>query len=507
LLLMACLLQGACRSIDLDAPRPASIALARADTSDTRLGRGVDALPRVAAGESGFDLIRDGIDALAVRLMMAARADRSLDVQYYLIKEDITTQAVLHELLRAGDRGVRVRFLLDDFLTPGLDEHLRALDAHPAVEVRLVNPFANRGLRFLDGATDFRRVNRRMHNKSFTADNQATVIGGRNIADEYFAAREGSNFGDLDVFAVGSVVQEVSAMFDAYWNHETAIPIQAVTGPLEDPDGALEALRARLSRNVDRALESRYAEALTSTILDIDARTADRLTWCPYELVHDAPDKLLPRRSKGAETILTELREAIDRSREEVLIVSPYFVPLADDQAFFAGLVERGVRLRVVTNSLAANNHSAVHAGYARARKPLLARGVELYEVREDAAVSGTERSGLDSSRATLHTKAFAIDDERLFVGSFNFDPRSAYLNSEMGIFLDDPELVREALESVEEALPETTWTAQLDEQGRLRWLTTRDGERTVRTTEPGVGFFKRLMVDVLRMLPIRGQL
>ena len=421
---------GSCASIDVDAPRTPSLALA--DTDDTRLGREIQALPQVQAGQSGFDLIRDGIDALAVRLMMAERADLSLDVQYYLVHDDLTSQVIFRELLRAADRGVRVRFLLDDFLTVGLDEHLLAFDAHPQVEVRLVNPFAHRTLRFLDGAVDFRRINRRMHNKSFTADNQATVIGGRNLGDEYFAAREGSNFGDLDVLAVGPVVREVSALFDAYWNHSTAFPITAVVEPLEDPVAQLAALREHLDRNLERARESRYAQALTSTFLDLEGRPPGWLSWCPYRLVYDSPDKLLPGAAREAGTIYDALAETLERGREEVLIVSPYFVPLERGQQRLAALVGRGVRVRVITNSLAANNHTAVHSGDARARRPLLAAGVELYEARDDAAVAGTERSGVESSRATLHTKAFAVDDERLFLGSFNFDPRSAYTTTEM---------------------------------------------------------------------------
>jgi len=246
---------------------------------------------------------------------------------------------------------------------------------------------------------------------------------------------------------------------------------------------------------------------LTSTILEVTTRSSDGLTWCPYELVADSPDKANYQKASEADSILTPLAEALDQAQEDVLIVSPYFVPLETGQAFLVDLVERGVRVRVVTNSLAANNHSVVHSGYARARRPLLRHGVELYEVRPDAPVPGTDRSGLESSRATLHTKSFAIDRARLFIGSFNFDPRSAYLNTEMGIFLDAPEMVAEATGRFADALPRATWRVTLEDPGYLRWVTWNDGEQVVRTTEPDAGFFRRLMVDLMRMLPIRSQL
>jgi len=226
-----------CASVDFDYPKPASNALT--DTGDTYYGKQLDGLAEQHPGEAGFYPLSNGIDALAARLLLAERAERTLDAQYYLIKQDIVSHAFINALLRAADRGVRVRLLLDDIFTSGYDAGMAGLDSHPNFEIRIFNPFARRSARFMDGLTNFSRVNRRMHNKSFTVDNQITIIGGRNIADEYFGAREDAKFGDLDVLGVGPVVNDISNMFDTYWNHERAAPIAAFADMPDDPAAEL----------------------------------------------------------------------------------------------------------------------------------------------------------------------------------------------------------------------------------------------------------------------------
>jgi putative cardiolipin synthase len=278
---LALVLISGCASIDFDYPRTESVHLT--DTADTYLGQEIQPIAATQPeGYSGFYPMNDGIDALAVRLLLAARAEKSIDVQYYLIKNDIVGRAFILSLLHAADRGVRVRLLLDDMFTSGYDVGMAALHSHPNFEIRIYNPF-HRGTagRAKSAVTGFGRINRRMHNKSFTIDNQVTLIGGRNIADEYFGAREDAKFGDLDVLAIGPIVQDVSDMFDTYWNHSTALPAPAFVKELEDPEGELNALRERLEGANEDVRQSRYAEAVLGKITDYVNNAETLFRWAP----------------------------------------------------------------------------------------------------------------------------------------------------------------------------------------------------------------------------------
>jgi len=430
------LLVSGCASVDLNYPRSEAFALS--DTNDTALGKQLE--PFLAGRppeQSGFVLLADGIDALAIRLLLARRAERSIDLQYYLIKDGITSRALVAELLQAADRGVRVRVLLDDMFTSGYDRRLASLDAHPNIEIRVFNPFSRgAGGRIRSGLTDFSRVNRRMHNKSFTVDNQATVIGGRNLADEYFGARRDVSFSDLDVLGIGPVVRDASNMFDTYWNHETAIPVPAFTDMPTHPRTELDRMRESLADFREQILESPYASAVRRQAMDLDALTSDGFEWAPYSLVYDSPDKAIKGRSTTATSILTPLMQSFENAKQNVVVVSPYLVPRKTGVDAFIYMRDRGVAVTIVTNSLAANNQVAVHGGYAPSRKPLLKNGVSLYEARPDAKVRGSELVAAASATATLHTKAFLVDARVLFVGSFNFDPRSAFINTESGVII-----------------------------------------------------------------------
>ncbi len=404
-----------CATIDYDYPRSESYFLP--DTSDTRLGQGVE--PLVAQhppDQSGFYPMNDGVDALAARLLLAERAEKSIDVQYYLIKNDIVGRAFIYSLLQAADRGVRVRLLLDDMFTSGYDVGMAALHSHPNFEIRIFNPF-HRGAtgRFQSALTGFGRINRRMHNKSFTVDNQITIIGGRNIADEYFGVREDAKFGDLDVIGIGPIVQDVSNMFDVYWNHETALPVPAFARELDDPDAALQELRDRLASALDDVRGSKYAEAVRARYLKYVETDQNLFEWATYKLVVDSPDKGIKAKAKEADSIVTPLVESLDSAERELTIVSPYFVPMKGGIQYLSDLQKRGVQVTVITNSLAANNQFTVHGGYAPSRKPLLEAGVRIYEARPDADVAGTEFVNASGAKATLHTKAFIVDDKEVF--------------------------------------------------------------------------------------------
>jgi putative cardiolipin synthase len=317
-----------CATIDYDYPRAESYFLP--DTSDTELAKAIEPLVALhPPDQSGFYPMNDGVDALTTRLLLAERAEKSIDVQYYLIKSDIVGNVLIYYLLQAADRGVRVRLLLDDMFTSGYDIGMAALHSHPNFEIRIFNPF-HRGAtgRAQSALTGFGRINRRIHNKSFTVDNQITIIGGRNIADEYFGVREDAKFGDLDVIGIGSVVQDVSNMFDTYWNHETALPVPAFVKELEDPEAALQELRDRLSDVMEETRRSRYAAAVRERSLQYIDSDRQLFEWAPYQLVVDSPDKGIKAKAKEADSILTPLVQSLESAESELMIVSPYFVPM-----------------------------------------------------------------------------------------------------------------------------------------------------------------------------------
>jgi len=496
-----------CASIDFDYPRPESMA--RTNTADTYLGR---QLTEFAASkpedQSGFYPLQDGIDALAARLLLAARAEHSIDLQYYLIKTDITSHALIDALLQAADRGVRVRLLLDDVFTTGYDAGMAGLDSHPNFEIRIFNPFSRGfGGRAWSGATDFGRINRRMHNKSFTVDNQITIVGGRNIADEYFGAREDTKFGDLDVAGIGPVVADVSEMFDTYWNHETAIPVPAFAQMPDDPAAELARLRSELEDWRERVHTSKYADAVREQVLHFVETDNSVFDWAPYTLVYDSPDKGVKSRAEEAVSITTPLIESLLSAEHEVIILSPYFVPRKSGVEAFSDLQRRGVDVTIVTNSLAANNQSSVHGGYAPSRKPLLRNGIKIYEVRPDADVPGSKYFAASGAKATLHTKAYLVDRKEIFIGSFNFDPRSANINTESGVIIRSQKLADDFHNKVDGALARQTYEVFLNENDKLRWRGYEDGQEVIYKKEPQTSWGQRFMAGFMRIMPIRGQL
>ncbi len=494
-----------CATVEFDYPKPESTA--PTDTANTYFGKQLEGLADAHPREAGFYPLSDGIDALAARLLLAERAERTIDAQYYLIKSDITGNAFIHVLLRAADRGVRVRLLVDDIFTGGYDAGMAGLDSHPNFEIRIFNPFARRSARFMDGITSFSRINRRMHNKSFTVDNQITIIGGRNIADEYFGAREDAKFGDLDVMGIGPIVNDVSNMFDSYWNHERAAPIEAFADMPDDPAAELARVRTELEASRQKILDSKYAAAVKDQILEYVETDTSPFIWAPYTLAVDSPDKAFKSKAETAASIKTPLRESLLSAKTEAIIISPYFVPQKAGIEAISELQRNGVDVTVITNSLAANNQSSVHGGYAPSRRPLLESGVKIYEVRPDADVSGSEFVASSGARATLHTKAFIVDRRELFIGSFNFDPRSANINTELGVIIRSPEMADQAAELLTVALAEQTYEVFLNEKGKLRWRGIDNGQEVIFDKEPQTTWSQRFSAGFMRILPIRGQL
>ena len=496
-------------TVDFDYPRKKTTAPPVSSTADTRIGQYAARLTEgQPAKKSGFHLLPDAIDALAIRLILAERAEATIDAQYYLVKSDDAGLAFIRSLLAAADRGVRVRLLIDDMFTGGKDLGLAALDHHPNFEVRVFNPFARRSARFMDGLTDLSRINRRMHNKSFTVDNQVTIIGGRNIADEYFGSRADAHFGDLDAISVGPIVEEVSRAFDIYWNHEQATPLPAFAKIPEDKDAALEDVRRLLEESRQTVSNGVYAKAIRDSAEKMLENDVGIYHWAPYELTVDSPDKSFRKKAAEASTMKLDLANSLMSARKEIILISPYFVPRRSGIEALLALEERGVEITVVTNSLSANNQFTVHGGYMPSRKPLLEGGVRIFEVRRDAHFQGQHLIAADSGKFTLHTKAFLVDDRELFVGSFNFDPRSANINTEMGVIIRSQEMADPLQDQVYEALPNLAWEVVLDDRGRLRWEGyDQDGNTVTLSKEPETSAWDRFMANFIRFLPVHSQL
>jgi putative cardiolipin synthase len=483
-----------------------STAIPPEQTADTRLGRALKGVAEKYPGKAGFLPIHDGVDALAIRLLLADQAEHSIDTQYYEIEDDLAGRLFMEALLRAADRGVRIRLLLDDYHTKGHDKNMAALRAHPNFRMRIYNPFTRRSYRFIDGLLSFARVNRRMHNKSFTVDNQMTVIGGRNIGDHYFSVGHDVNFADLDVIGIGPIVEDVSTMFDDYWNSAAAIPVRDVATRLGLPEVSLSKLFDRMSRSHAEASKSKYADAVQSSMLEKLEHDLSAFIWAPYKLAFDLPEKTQRKNYKDAGKIRQLLVDAFDSAAREVILVSPYFVPRLTGVRRFRELRNRGVDVTVLTNSLASNNQIYAHGGYAPVRKALLKMGVKLYELRADALVVGGKHMKVNSTKATLHTKAFAIDRRHLFIGSFNFDPRSANINTEMGVFIDSSELAEAFVKGARHHVPRQSYELMLGNKGALRWRGIDDDNEVILNKEPQAGLWHRIAGHIARVLPIRGQ-
>jgi putative cardiolipin synthase len=481
-----------------------TVSAAILDTGDTRLGKAI--APSVAdhPGKSGIYPLGNARDAFAARVLLARAAQRTLDLQYYIWREDLSGTLLFNAVRDAADRGVRVRLLLDDHGTYGIDETLAALDAHPNIEVRLFNPFRIRTPRALNYAFDFFRLNRRMHNKSFNADNQAAIIGGRNIADEYFGATDGLIYADLDVLAVGPVVTDLSSDFDRYWASASSYPVSGLLPAV--PAEQVAELAAAAAAIRENPAARAYIEALRDSpfVQQLMERRL-QLEWAVTRIVSDDPAKGLG--DAPPETLVPyKLERIIGEPRAEADLVAPYFVPGVEGTDELVALAQRGVKIRILSNSLEATDAvPAVHAFYAKRRKPLLKARIKLYELRRLTPVveprRGRRSSG--SSPSSLHAKTFWVDGERVFVGSFHFDPRSAELNTELGFVIDSPALAQRFKAGFDKRLPISAYEVRLSEKGDLYWLEYQNDGWVRHDTEPGTTFFRRTQVWLLSLLPI----
>lgn len=493
-----------CASLPAPVVRPPSHALTA--VADTQLARiAAAAAPADGAGLSGFRLLPEGEAAFSARIALARHAQKSLDVQYYLIQHDAAGRQFLRELRDAARRGVRVRLIVDDLYTAGRDDEWAGLAAHPNVEVRLFNPMPSRvgslKWRLLFSLHELGRINHRMHNKLLVADNTFAVAGGRNVAEEYFMHSATANFIDLDVLCVGPVVRELSADFDRYWNSEHAFPVEQLVAPSPP-----ELARRRFDAAVGDA-----SPGLTERPLDVlgFAPVAEQLdtgalslVWAPARVLADQPDKVAGTAGPSSGPTVTEQTVALlAASKSQVNIVSPYFIPGERGLALIraVGATEENGRITVVTNSLGATDEPLVHAGYARYRLDMLRAGVRIYEVSPVLSQRSGRLGSFGRSRGRLHAKVALIDGRSVFIGSTNLDPRSARTNTEVGLVIDSPELVRQ-LSGLFGSVVSGAYRLRLSADGeRIEWVETdNQGLQTVHTTEPDDAWLMRLKVLLL---------
>lgn len=509
-----------CGSLPRDVERPVSQALA--EPAATPLGRlaAQRRPPTARERDSGFALVDSANMAYSSRLALTRQASRTLDIQYYAIHADASTAELLREVRAAAARGVRVRILLDDFNSTGEHALVMGMAFLPGVEMRMFNPLpGGRGagvLRALGSLHDFQRMQHRMHNKLYIADNAWGITGGRNLGDAYFGTADGSNFIDMDVLAVGPVVRAMSASFDRYWNNPLAYPVQSLITPQE-----LRALRASIEASADGAgaapAQTDAAAARTAADEAVPAHGADKppalpaalelaqlpLIWAPAALLVDEPSKLVPELNDAytEDTVVDGLLSLLQQARADALIVSPYFVPGPRMMQVFAELRRRGVRLRVLTNSLASNDAPLAHVGYARYRRQLVRLGVELYEMRAlhsvhlDRTVFGSDAGG---SKASLHSKMVIIDGRVISIGSMNLDLRSKLQNTEVALVIRSRALSRQATAELEDALDDSVWRLELTPEGRLRWRAPPGAGFGDADSEPDASLGLRLMLQIL---------
>ncbi len=490
---------------------------------------------------SGFRLLPTGGFALDARLALAARAKRTLDVQYYLIANDETGVQFLAALKDAALRGVRVRILLDDFYTSGEDSMLEGLAAYPNVEIRLFNPMplgrGSTATRLLMSLGELARVNRRMHNKLFIADNCMAISGGRNIANEYFTRAGTNSFVDLDVLSAGPVVKTLSSVFDTYWMSDVVYPLFSIDAPPRDPlaaqrefDHDVDSIRPD-ARGRKRALAASPQKApsaeLGVTPLDDDdvvkpaestqapLAATDPLGHRPVsedlesgdmelhqaiaEVLADSPQKAAGLNSttlKG--TVTLDIDEEIAQARSEILIVSPYLVPGKTAMANIRDAIARGVKITIVTNSLAASDAPIVYVGYRRDRMQLLRLGVTIYELSPQIASARVKLGDFRSQLGRLHAKAVMIDGRRIFVGSMNMDGRSGHENTETGIILESQTFAAELKELIDRDIELGSYRVRLNKEGSLVWVSHIAGHEQIVHEEPGVSFFEKAYLDML---------
>ncbi|BCX49667.1 phospholipase D family protein [Haloferula helveola] len=501
---LATLLTASCGINYRDVPKTPSAALKKAPSSG--VAGQFEAAARRHPGKSGFAALGGNREAFTSRVALADFARETLDVQYYIWTADTIGLTLADHLIQAADRGVRVRFLLDDVNFKKRDSTTAKIAAHPNIEVRIFNPHRYRNLRTTEFLANFGRLNKRMHNKIMVMDNSVAIIGGRNIADEYFGLGESFNNRDLDIAAAGPIVRDISATFDEFWNSAGAIPIEGFVREVPDMNDFREQL-AVLRGNIR---PERYPFPLKQDVDDLRGRIddiADKMVWAKGEVLHDSFESMRGNDPDGKMNI--QLHSEIAAAKRSVKIEAAYFILRDSGVETTRQLTERGVKVRTLTNALAGNDVVAAQAGHTKRRPQVLRAGMEVYELRPDApAMLSQVAPYATSSRSALHTKSLVIDSEKTFIGSFNLDPRSADINSEIGLLVHSKAFAKQVEDFLDEGVrPENAYRVTLDDKGKTLWTAEVDGETKTWTHDPETSFGRRFMNGLMTLLPIEDQL
>jgi len=498
------------------------------NTSDTWLGRKASAILADNPEQTAAYLVNEGTDAFFARMALLAYAEKSIDVQYFIWHADLIGKLLFDQMIKAADLGVRVRVLLDDInVDAEVESMLYAMDQHENIEVRLYNPFATRGFRMADFITDGFRMNRRMHNKSFTVDNQITIVGGRNIGDEYFSADEESNFNDIDVVAVGPVVEDIAQQFDTYWNSNVVITVGAFEhneATVKDLDNLREELAAfKQSKSGSKYQQDIQDSSFYQNLKNSHNKTAvtsDMIFSGDIDVIYDDPEKTIGKTKKEVDYLSDLMKPHLEKVTNSFEIVSPYFVPGDKGTEYLTAAVSKGIKVRLLTNSLSSTDGLMAQSGYSRQRIDLLKGGVEIYELKAHAKTKAS-RSLRRSAKAKsgLHAKTYIFDREEIFIGSFNFDQRSANINTEVGVIYQMPEMAEFIASNVfDENIEEAAYRVELViehevidgidiAQEKVVWIEMKDGKEIRHTKDPATSGWRRFNEDVFSILPIESQL
>ncbi|WP_445116666.1 phospholipase D family protein [Acinetobacter sp. WZC-1] len=485
------------------------------DTSHTDLARIVEPLKKQNPNLTGYHVLYEPLEAIAARIHLIDKAQKNLDLQYYIWDNDRIGSLALYKIIQAADRGVKVRLLIDDNNAKSMEAIYLALDQHANIEVRLFNPYRFRRVRPIDMVLDLKRINRRMHNKSFIADHQIALIGGRNMSNQYYNVSDNYQFSDVDVMLAGQAVDDISHSFDEYWNDNYAYPVRQIVNAsqytLRYPD-----LKEQLTRH--------YKEITVQNYLDLSNRSNDfdnwlnnhiQLDWVKAEVVKDSPEKIKDK-AKKEQHLNFQMVKRLETPEHSVDLISAYFVPQKKGEDRLIGLAENKVQVRVLTNSFKANDVPLVHAFYSKYRKNLLEHGVELYEflpVLSDDEISENlhelskkARISLKGlSRSSLHAKLMAIDEKQVFIGSFNFDPRSANLNTEIGVIINSPPLAKAVHSTMDDTLKKYAYKLVLDSQQNINWQRQTPKGVVTYHHEPKMKWWKKAGLKIISWLPIEG--
>jgi putative cardiolipin synthase len=480
------------------------------DTDNLDLVAAISEQSEIHPDLSGYHPIVTGANAFASRSILTDMAKRNIDAQYYIWHDDQAGQLMLKDLWNAAERGVIVRLLLDDFNNNAkFDQHLLRFASHPNIAVRIINPLMHREFRTLNFVTGLPRINRRMHNKSMIFDKQITIIGGRNIGDEYLSNDKNSQFADLDVLLIGKVVADIDNSFASYWSAPISFDIQTLAtfdkGETTDFLQGLDKLKAD-EKSSSKGSLSIYKAAIEDSTIDTDLiNKRVPFRWTDMQFLSDDVGKLT--KSVPADTNLVhQLRTLLGSPSKKLTIISSYFVPTQDGVNTLVELAESGIEIKILTNSFDATDVTAVHSGYSQWRPKLLRAGVKIYELKATASEEKRENKlwkARSQSSTSLHAKAFAVDDYQVFIGSYNVDPRSANINTEMGVIINDDELATQLHEALSDDLLNQAYEVKLLENGNLQWHTMEDDKKVIYDSEPRVDISDHVWLTIMSWLPI----